>query len=216
MFDPLTRDEATVHRHKAGLFDAIAPGLHAVMAMDASIERYLRSISRRLPFSGCPTWWRANTCAHRFPKRKEAAASSCWAATRRGGAKPRNTFLAGRAPECRVHLERPVGRGARCLPRRRAHQPERSCRCRAHYFDQFRAFETWAAGTAVVSDISKAGKISASSPACTWPWPISRTCRWACAELLADVPRREAMVRASQQLLRERFLRRHGKAACWP
>lgn len=26
-----------------------------------------------------------------------------------------------------------------------------------------------------------------------------------CAELLADVPRREAMVQASQQLLRERF-----------
>jgi hypothetical protein len=41
MFDPLTKNEASVHRHKAGLFDAVAPGLHAVMAMDASIERYV-------------------------------------------------------------------------------------------------------------------------------------------------------------------------------
>jgi glycosyltransferase involved in cell wall biosynthesis len=74
-----------------------------------------------------------------------------------------------------------------------------------HYFDQFRTFEAWAAGTAVVSDSFEGWEDFGIQPGVHMAMAELQDLPRACAELLADVPRREAMVRASQALLRERF-----------
>jgi len=207
MFDPLTRDaSATVHRYKAELFDAIAPGLHAVMAMDASIERYLVKYfpaltTFRLPYLVADSQVRAplpeadrtrdivmlggDTARRREAQRLFLAAaaplkaefiwSGLWGAAR-------DTCRAGARINLNVHAD-----------------PE------LHYFDQFRTFEAWAAGTAVVSDSFEGWEDFGIVPGEHMVLAELEDLPQACAELLADVPRREAMVHASQILLRERF-----------
>jgi hypothetical protein len=206
MFDPLTKNEASVHRHKAGLFDALAPDLHAVMAMDSSIERYVAQHFRRLPPSTCPIWWPANTCGRRFLKRSETGASSCWAATRPGGAKPRSTFSPRRAPLDAEFIWSGMWGAARDACRAGSRISLSIHADAEHtYFDQFRAFETWALGTAVVSDHFEGWESFGIEPGVHMAMAAPEDMPLVCAELLADVPRREAMVQASQQLLRERF-----------
>lgn len=207
MFDPLTRNaSATVHRHKAELFDAIAPGLHAVMAMDASMERYLarhfpalttfnlpylvadRQLRAPLPEAqrsrdivmlGGDTARRREAerlfLANAPPLKAEFIWSGLWGAAR-------DTCRAGARINLNVHAD-----------------PE------LRYFDQFRTFEAWAAGTAVVSDSFEGWEDFGIVPGVHMVMADLQDLPRACAELLADVPRREAMVRASQTLLRERF-----------
>ncbi|EJL90811.1 hypothetical protein PMI15_00257 [Polaromonas sp. CF318] len=207
MFDPLTRNtSATVHRHKAELFDAIAPGLHAVMAMDASIERYLAHYfpaltTFRLPYLVADKHLRAplpeadrtrdivmlggDTARRREaerlflaganPLRAEFIWSGLWGAAR-------DTCRAGARINLNVHADSEL-----------------------RYFDQFRTFEAWAAGTAVVSDSFKGWEDFGIVPGVHMVMAELEDLPRACAELLADVPRREAMVKASQMLLRERF-----------
>jgi len=209
MFDPLTRnDAAVVHRHKAGLFDAIAPDLHAVMAMDAPIARYLQQhfpalATFQLPYLMAGKHLRAPLPeAERTrgivmlggdtPRRREAEAlflaggaaaplkaefiwSGLWGAAR-------DTCRAGARVNLNVHADQAL-----------------------HYFDQFRTFESWAAGTAVVSDSFEGWEDFGIEPGVHMVMAPLKDLPQACAELLADVPRREAMVRASQALLRERF-----------
>lgn len=207
MFDPLTRNaSATVHRHKAELFDAIAPGLHAVMAMDASMERYLarhfpalttfnlpylvadRQLRAPLPEAqrsrdivmlGGDTARRREAerlfLANAPPLKAEFIWSGLWGAAR-------DTCRAGARINLNVHAD-----------------PE------LRYFDQFRTFEAWAAGTAVVSDSFEGWEDFGIVPGVHMVMADLQDLPRACAELLADVPRREAMVTASQTLLRERF-----------
>lgn len=207
MFDPLTRNaSATVHRHKAELFDAIAPGLHAVMAMDASMERYLarhfpalttfnlpylvadRQLRAPLPEAqrsrdivmlGGDTARRREAerlfLANAPPLKAEFIWSGLWGAAR-------DTCRAGARINLNVHAD-----------------PE------LRYFDQFRSFEAWAAGTAVVSDSFEGWEDFGIVPGVHMVMADLQDLPRACAELLADVPRREAMVTASQTLLRERF-----------
>lgn len=207
MFDPLTRNaSATVHRHKAELFDAIAPGLHAVMAMDAAMERYLAQYfpsltSLRLPYLVADKHVRAplpeadrtrdivmlggDTARRREAERLFLAGanslkaefiwSGLWGAAR-------DACRAGARINLNVHAD-----------------PE------LRYFDQFRTFEAWAAGTAVVSDSFEGWEDFGIVPGVHMVMAELEDLPRACAELLADVPRREAMVRASQTLLRERF-----------
>jgi hypothetical protein len=207
MFDPLTRDaSATVHRHKAGLFDAVAPGLHAVMAMDASIERYLAQhfpalTTFRLPYLVADKHVRAPLAeAQRArdiimlggdtPRRRDAEKLFLTGGTARnaefiwGGlwGAARDACRAGARVGLNVHADNEL-----------------------HYFDQFRTFETWAAGTAVASDSFAGWEDFGIEPNVHLVMADLKDLPQACAELLADVPRREAMVRASQQLLRERF-----------
>jgi hypothetical protein len=207
MFDPLTRDaSATVHRHKADLFDAIAPGLHAVMAMDAPMERYLKQHFPALPGFRLPYLVADKDVRAPLPEAQRTRGIVML-----GGDTPRRReaerlFLAGTAPLNAEFIWRGLWGAARD-----------ACRAGAriglnvhadnelHYFDQFRSFETWAAGTAVVSDRFEGWEDFGIQPGVHLVMADLKDLPQACAELLADVPRREAMVRASQQLLRERF-----------
>jgi hypothetical protein len=207
MFDPLTRNaSATVHHYKAELFDAIAPGLHAVMAMDASIERYLAQhfpalSTFRLPYLIADKHLRAplpeadrtrdivmlggDTARRReaeslfrsspIPLKAEFIWSGLWGAAR-------DACRAGSRISLNVHADSEL-----------------------RYFDQFRTFEAWAAGTAVVSDSFEGWEDFGIVPGLHMVMAELEDLPQACAEVLADVPRREAMVRASQALLRERF-----------
>jgi hypothetical protein len=207
MFDPLTRDaSATVHRHKAELFDAIAPGVHAVMAMDASIRRYIAQhfpalVTFHLPYlvadkhvrEALPETSRSrdivmlggDTARRREAERLFLASpaspkaefiwSGLWGAAR-------DAYRAGARINLNVHADSEL-----------------------RYFDQFRSFEAWAAGTAVVSDSFAGWEDFGIVPGEHMVMAELEDLPQTCAELLADAPRREAMVRASQALLRERF-----------
>jgi hypothetical protein len=208
MFDPLTRNaSATVHRHKAELFDAVAPGLHAVMAMDASIEHYL---ARHFP--ALTTFRLPYLMADKHVRAPLPEAQRTRDIIMLGGDTPRRReaeglFLAGTNPALNTEFiwsglwgaARDACRaGARVNLNVHA-DPELT------YFDQFRTFETWAAGTPVVSDSFEGWEDFGIEPGVHLVMAELKDLPQACAELLADAPRREAMVRASQQLLRERF-----------
>ncbi|WP_411883060.1 glycosyltransferase [Polaromonas sp. YR568] len=207
MFDPLTRDaSATVHRHKAGLFDAIAPGLHAVMAMDASMERYLAQ-----HFPALTTFRLPYLVADKHVRAPLAEAQRTRDIIMLGGDTPRRReaerlFLTGSAPQSAEFIRGGLWGAARDACRAGAriglnvHADNEH-----HYFDQFRTFETWAAGTAVVSDNFDGWEDFGMEPGVHLVIAELQDLPQACAELLADVSRREAMVRASQRLLRERF-----------
>ncbi len=211
MFDPLTRDaSATVHSYKAGLFDAIAPGLHAVMAMDAGIARYLAQ-----HFPALSTFHLPYLVADKHVREPLAEALRSrdivmlGGDTRRAGARPSacssRMTQASRA-ESRVHLGRPLGRGARCLPRRRrastsTSMPMPNCTTSTSSapLRPGRPARPWCP-TAL-----KAGRISASSPACTWPWPNCKTCRGPARSCWPTCRGARPWCAPSQALLRERF-----------
>lgn len=207
MFDPLTRDaSATVHRHKAALFDAVAPGLHAVMAMDASIERYVAQY-----FPALSTFRLPYLVADKHVRTPVAETQRTRGIVMLGGDTPR------RREAEKLFLANPDTQDAEFIWGGLWGAARDACRADAriglnvhadkelHYFDQFRSFETWAAGTAVVSDRFEGWEDFGIAPGVHLVMAELRDLPKACAELLADVPRREAMVRASQQLLRERF-----------
>jgi len=207
MFDPLTRDaSATVHRRKAELFDAIAPGLHAVMAMDASIERYLAQhfpalATFRLPYLVADRHMRVPLSE--VDRARDIVMLGGDTARRR---EAERLFLAAPAPLKAEFIWSGLWGAARDACRAGARislnvhaDPE------LRYFDQFRTFEAWAAGTAVVSDSFEGWEDFGIVPGVHMVMAELEDLPRACAELLADVPRREAMVFASQTLLRERF-----------
>jgi len=207
MFDPLTRNaSATVHRHKAELFDAIAPGLHAVMAMDAAMERYLAQYfpsltSLRLPYLVADKHVRAPL--PEADRTRDIVMLGGDTARRR---EAERLFLAGANPLKAEFIWSGLWGAARDACRVGARinlnvhaDPE------LRYFDQFRTFEAWAAGTAVVSDSFEGWEDFGIVPGVHMVMAELEDLPRACAELLADVPRREAMVKASQTLLRERF-----------
>lgn len=209
MFDPLTRDaSATVHSYKAGLFDAIAPGLHAVMAMDAGIARYLAQ-----HFPALTTFHLPYLVADKHVREPLAEALRSRDIVMLGGDTPRRReaerlFLANDTsrPLKAEFIWSGLWGAARDACRAGARiNLNVHADAELHYFDQFRTFEAWAAGTAVVSDSFEGWEDFGIQPGVHMAMAELQDLPRACAELLADVPRREAMVRASQALLRERF-----------
>jgi glycosyltransferase involved in cell wall biosynthesis len=208
MFDPLTRNaSATVHRHKADLFDAVAPGLHAVMAMDASIERYL---GRHFP--ALSTFRLPYLMADKHVRAPLPEARRTRGILMLGGDTPRRReaeglFLAG----AHAHLNAEFIWSGLWGTARDACRAGARVNLNVHadpeltYFDQFRTFETWAAGTAVVSDSFEGWEDFGIEPGVHLVLAELKDLPQACAELLADIPRREAMGQASQRLLREHF-----------
>ncbi len=206
MFDPLTKNEASVHRHKAGLFDALAPELHAVMAMDGSIERYVAA-----HFPALAVFYLPYLVAGKHVKPPLAEAQRNRNIIMLGGDTPRRReaekhFLASRAPLDAEFIWSGMWGAARDACRAGSRISLSIHADAEHtYFDQFRAFETWASGTAVVSDPFEGWESFGIEPGVHMAMAAPKDMPSVCAELLADVPRREAMVQASQQLLRERF-----------
>ncbi|SFU27690.1 hypothetical protein SAMN05216350_10115 [Polaromonas sp. YR568] len=206
MFDPLTKNEASVHRHKASLFDALAPQLHAVMAMDTSIARYVAAHFPALAVFHLP--YLVDGKHVRAPL---AEAQRSRNIIMLGGDTPRRReaekhFLASSAP-LEVEFIWSGMWGAARDACRAGSRISLSIHADAEhtYFDQFRAFETWASGTAVVSDHFEGWADFGIEPGVHLAMAAPQDMPSVCAELLADVLRREAMVQASQQLLRERF-----------
>jgi len=206
MFDPLTKNEASVHRHKAALFDALAPELHAVMAMDASITRYIAQ-----SFPALAVFYLPYLVAGKHVRAPLPEAQRHRGIILLGGDTPRRReaekhFQDAKAPLDAEFIWSGMWGAARDACRAGARISLSIHADDEHtYFDQFRAFETWAAGTVVVSDPFEGWESFGIEPGVHLAMAAPRDMPQLCAELLADVPRREAMVRASQQLLRERF-----------
>lgn len=206
MFDPLTKNQDSVHRHKAGLFDALAPELHAVMAMDASIERYVKQ-----HFPALAVFWLPYLVAGKHVRDPLPEARRNRGVIMLGGDTPRRReaeshFLASPSPLNAEFIWSGMWGAARDACRAGSRISLSIHADAEHtYFDQFRAFETWALGTAVVCDHFDGWEHFGIEPGVHLAMAEPKDMPLVCAELLADVPRREAMVRASQQLLRERF-----------
>ncbi|MEO7885829.1 glycosyltransferase [Polaromonas sp.] len=207
MFDPLTRNaKAAVHRYKTDLFDAVAPGLHAVLAMDSSIARYVAQ-----HFPAIPTHLLPYLVAKKHLRTPLTEVQRSRDIVMLGGDTPRRReaeqhFLASETPLGAEFIWSGLWGSARDACRAEARinlnihaDPEHT------YFDQFRTFESWAAGSAVVSDIFEGCEDFGIEPGVHLVMAGLKDLPHACAELLTDVPRREAMVRASQRLLQERF-----------
>lgn len=206
MFDPLTKNEASVHRHKASLFDALAPHLHAVMAMDASIERYVAQ-----HFPALAVFWLPYLVAGKHVRAPLLETQRNRGIVMLGGDTPRRReaekrFLASPSPLNAEFIWSGLWGAARDACRAGSRISLSIHADAEHtYFDQFRAFETWALGTAVVSDHFEGWESFGIEPGLHLAMASPQDMPQVCAELLADVPRREAMVQASQQLLREKF-----------
>lgn len=207
MFDPLTKNaRATVHRYKTDLFDVIAPGLHAVLAMDSSIARYLAQHFPALATCQLPYMVAGKHMRTPLPEAQRNRDIIML-----GGDTPRRRdaeqYFVNTAPALKAEFvwsglwgaARDACRAGARINLNIHADPEHT------YFDQFRTFESWAAGTAVVSDIFEGGEDFGIEPGVHLVMADLKDMPLACADLLADVPRRQAMVQASQQLLRERF-----------
>jgi hypothetical protein len=208
MLDPLTSDpQATVHGHKARLFDAFASKLDAVMAMDAPIEAYLARHYPALVVGRLPYMVAEKNI--RTPK-SEAARSA--GAIFMGNTSPNRE----RAQQLFDQADTPVDfvwHGLWGAERERRLADARISLCihadaRHTYFDQFRTLDAWAAGTAVLAQATgdnsgmavhgvEAGRYLAVAPIEDMPA--------ACRQLLEDAQTRQQMVVASQQLLRDNF-----------
>ncbi len=205
MLDPLTRNpDAAVHGYKATLFDAFAPQLDAVLAMDQPIEHYLRQhypflAVSQLPYMVAEKHIRmpdpesARTTdvlfmGHPSPSREQAAmlfnaakvpAEFVWAG------------LWGKSREERL-------RHARISLTLHA-DPQHT------YFDQFRTLEAWAAGTAMVSEATDGLAAHGIRPGEHLVMGALDDLPALCQSLLHDPARRQAITAASQTLLRQQF-----------
>lgn len=205
MFDPLTRNpQSAMHGHKSALFDALAPRLDAVIAMDAPIESYLHThhpglATCRIPYLiaeqhiDVPQVESARNAdvillGGKSPHREHAQAlfdastvraeflwSGVWGAER--DARRRNTRIS-----LNIHAE-----------------------SEHTYFDQFRALDTWAAGTVVLTETCTGLAAFGVEPGVHLAMAELEDLPGVCAELLADATQRQRMVTASQALLREQF-----------
>jgi hypothetical protein len=211
MLDPLTADpQATVHGHKAQLFDTFAGGLDAVIAMDEPIEAYLVKHYPALAVTRIPYLVAEKNI--RVPEPE---------ATRSGGA----IFIGNSSPN-RERAQRLfeqagvavdfVWRGLWGAERERRLADARLALCihadvQHTYFDQFLTLEAWAAGTVVLAEgtshhnessgMTAHGIESGRHLAVARLKDMPAICR----QLLEDAPARQQMLLASQQMLREHF-----------
>lgn len=205
MFDPLTRqEEAVMHGYKATAFDAIASGLDAVIAMDASIAQYLQRHHPRLLTLQIP---------YLIPERKInpplAESERTGHIIFMGGntvrrAAAEESFKANGTPAEFVWAG--VWGPARDEKRRRSRISLNIHADPAHtYFDQFRTLEAWAAGTVVVTETTDGMETWGIVPGIHLAMADLPSLPEVCAELLADAEKRAQMTHAAQNLLRSQF-----------
>lgn len=205
MFDPLTRqEEAVMHSHKATAFDAIASGLDAVIAMDASITRYLARHHPRLLTQQIPYLVTAQNILAPLEESERTGQVIFMGGTTPRRAAAEHDFKASGTPADFVWAG--LWGAARDEKRRRSRISLNIHADPAHtYFDQFRTLEAWAAGTVVATETTDG----------LAPWGIVPGEHLAmadladlpgvCAALLADTAQRGRMMDAAQALLRQQF-----------
>jgi hypothetical protein len=205
MFDPLTRqEEAVMHGYKATAFDAIAPGLDAVIAMDSSIAQYLQRHHPKLLTLQIP---------YLIPEKK---ISLPLAESERTG---QIIFMGGNTARRIAAEESFKANGtpaefvwagawgaARDAKRRHSRISLNIHADPAHtYFDQFRTLEAWAAGTVVVTETTDGLEPWGIVPGMHLAMADLQRLPELCAELLADPAKRAQMTHAAQELLRNQF-----------
>lgn len=205
MFDPLTRqEEAVMHGYKATAFDAIASGLDAVIAMDASIAQYLEKHHPRLLTQQIPYLVAAPNIAAPLAESERTGQVIFMGGNTARRVAAEDSFKANGTPAEFTWAS--LWGAARDAKRRRSRISLNIHADPAHtYFDQFRTLEAWAAGTVVVTE---------STDGLT-PWGIVPGVHLAmadlqrlpevCAELLTDPARRAQMAHTAQDLLRAQF-----------
>jgi hypothetical protein len=195
-----------VHHPKTLMFDAIAPQLHGVMGMNRAISNYVKRyfptlaafelpylISEkhmRVPLADAARTRQVLMLGSDTPRRRQAEQ-----AFRSSPASLEADFIWTNL----WGLERDNCRAQSRLSLQIHADAQHT------YFDQFRAFETWAAGTPVVSDHFEGWEEFGLEPGRHLVTADVRDLPSLCQELLADAPRRDAMAADCQILLRERF-----------
>ena len=204
MFDPLTRDDASAHRYKADVFDVLAPQLQGLAGMDDAIVAYAQAHFPQLPARRIPY-----VIAPRHVRAPVADAARLVDAVWLGGDQTRRREASALFEAAGInarfvwqHMWGPAREHLRMHSR-----IQLSIHADAHhtYFDQFRAFEAWAAGCAVVAEHSDDIPALGMEPGVHLATAPLEDMPALCRELLADEPRRRAMVEASQDLLRREF-----------
>jgi len=204
LMDPLTRNSTSTHSYKAGLFDSLAPRIHAVAAIDTAMAAYLHE-----NFQGLAVWHIPCLIAPVSIKPPPAETDRRLDVLWLGSDNPRRRHAARLFEGAGIHADfafRQVWGAERNSLRRSARIVLNVHADDSHtYFDQFRAVETWAAGSVVVAehsdDLAQHGVLEgvhiASAPLAQLPA--------LCRELLGDAARREAMTAAGQALLHQAF-----------
>ena len=205
MFDPLTRQQdAVTHNFKSAAFDAIAPQLDAVIAMDASIAAYVQRHHPRLPTTQIPYLVASKSIMTPLaePHRTEGVLFI-------GGRTSRRTAVDDDFKSHVLHAEfvwAGLWGAARNNKRRRSRISLNIHADANHtYFDQYRTLEAWAAGTAVVTETTGGLEEWGVVPKTHVLMADIQDLPAVCGELLADTPRRERITQVAQELLRSQF-----------
>lgn len=205
IFDPLTKNSSSeMHRHKAVAFDAIASQLNAVIAMNTPIASYLWQQYPKLPVLTIPYLIadkRINVPAIESLRSRPVV------------------FLGGESPHRRL-LESHFAANALSVDFRwtslwgkERDDLRRYCCINLNlhaeiehtYFDQFRALETWAAGTVVVTETTDGLDEFGIQPGVHLAMGDWHEMPSVCSQLLQDSACRARMTVAAQDLLREQF-----------
>jgi hypothetical protein len=205
MFDPLTRHrDAAMHGHKAAAFDAIAPQLDAVIAMDSAIEQYVQGHHSHLLVRRIPYLVAGHTIATPLAEalRSEHVIFLGGPTERRHMAEA--SFRASGTPAEFVWAG--IWGTARYEKRRRCRISLNIHADPAHtYFDQFRTLEAWAAGTVVVTETTDGLEPWGIVPGVHLAMADLKDLPAVCDELLRDPVRRARMTTDAQALLRAEF-----------
>ncbi len=204
LFDPLTRDDISEHRYKAALIDLLVPGLHAVACMDDSIMAYLARHFPSLPATRIPYVIAPGTIA-RPGDGLPRSIPALWLGTDNARRQHAARLFAQEGVPARFVFEHAWGKARDAM--RKDSRVMLSVHADAHhtYFDQFRAFEAWAAGCAVVAEHSADLGALGIEPGVHLVTGELAQLPALCRELISDEPRRLAMVEAAQDLLRREF-----------
>lgn len=204
LYDPLTHDDASPHRSKAAQFEPLIPRLHAVAAMDGHIAGFLKRHHPGVKVLRIPYVLADARIAAPLPD-----AGKTIDVLFMGQPSARRREVEQHFRKAGVALQFIEGRvwGKARDTMRRASRIILSIQIDATnaYLDQFRAVDGWAAGAVVVAepsgDLHEHGIVNGVHLMTATPEGMSALCR----DLLADAPRREALIRAGQALARERF-----------
>lgn len=204
LFDPLTRDDGSEHRYKAALIDSLVPGLHAVACMDGNVMAYLATHFPRLPAARIPYVIAPATIATPGDGLRRSI-PALWLGTDNARRQHAARLFAQEGVPARFVFKHVWGKARDAM--RKDSRIMLSVHADAHhtYFDQFRAFEAWAAGCAVVAEHSSDLSAMGVEPGVHLVTGELAQMPALCHELLGDEPRRLAMVEAAQDLLRREF-----------
>jgi hypothetical protein len=205
MFDPLTRQEdAVMHGHKATAFDAIASGLDAVIAMDASIKRYLQRHHPRLLTLQIPYLIAEKKISVPLPE-SERVGHVLFMGGKTARREAAEASFSARGTSAEFAWAGVWGT-ARDEKRRRSRINLNIHADPAHtYFDQFRTLEAWAVGSVVVTETTDGLEPWGIVPGVHLAMADIAALPEVCAALLADAAGRARMTQAAQALLRLQF-----------